>query len=234
MSFQIAIFDPYGTAVDLSNLDFLQVSIFPYPLPPLAIPTNKTYAAYSYLPYPSTPAAPLISQTIPKGDIAPWISRQDWNEQLGQQVEVVFPAIDTASLNLGGQKAKRFLIVVQGITLAKDFGPDYNAADFLVGQLRKLTYSGGIVEVWESGAVSFYLPNSVAPLRVPRGTVFLIPENNQLPFATGIEVDGELLIDGALIDVGVPPVPIQQMPLTDNDGNQITDNEGNTIDSNPT
>lgn len=185
IDFQIGIFDAMGFCVDLSNVDFLEVDIFPTPLPAQRILTNQTYAPYSMLPFPSVPPAPLLSVTIPAIDITPVISWSNWEDGLAQQATASFGWRETLSLNLGGKSSRPFGILVHGIT----------------DGLRKLTYGGGLLTVYESGEQGIYLPNLIAPLDVPEATILLIEPNQQLLFSETISVEGRIEIEGILAQV---------------------------------
>lgn len=185
-AFQIGIFDARGFCVDLSNLAFLEVDIFPVPTPRSNIYTNQTYSPYSHLPYPTVPPAPLLSVTILANAITPTIDRDAWESGDAQQAEAVFTWIQTQSLNLAGLNFKNFYVVVHGMTQSG----------------TRVTYGGGTLEVWESGAQGIYLPNTIAPLIVPDNTIFLIEENSQLLFSQPITVDGDMIVDGYLVEPG--------------------------------
>lgn len=183
--FRIGIFDSRGFPIDLSNLDFLEVDIFPLPVPARQPTTNIGYAPYGFNPYPTRPPAPLLTVTLTADDIEATITRAGWVEGIEQNGLAAFSWVDTLSLNLGGFPSRQFGFVVHGLTAAK----------------RKITYGGGPVTVYETGEQGIYLPNHVAPVVVPEATIFLVEENRQIPFAVPIQVDGDMVIDGYLIEV---------------------------------
>jgi hypothetical protein len=185
VDFSIGIFDPFGNSVDLSNLQFLELDIFPMQLPADASPGNLLYAPFSTLPFPSTPPAPLLSVTLPAGDITPVIDRADWLEGNEAQAVMSFSWIDTSSLNLGGQTEADFWIVLQGLTS--------------IG--RKIVYGACRLRVYESGESAIYLPNLVAPLDVPYPTILYVEPNQQLTFSSTISVEGTIEIEGQLVQV---------------------------------
>lgn len=181
----IGIFDVMGVAVDLSNLQFLEVDIFPAQLPSQALPTNLGYGPFSTLPYPTTPPAPLLSVTIPAGSITPTIVKEDWLEGLTQQAVASFGWRDTLSLNLGGCMSKKFWLSIHGITS--------------IG--RKLTYGGCWITFNETGEQGIYLPNLIAPIDVPDPAILYIEPNQQLMFSVPISVEGTIEIEGTLVQV---------------------------------
>jgi hypothetical protein len=191
VDFNVGIFDCFGNCVDLSNLQFLQVSILPAQLPAQASPGNLLYAPYSTLPYPSVPPAPLLSAVVPAAAITPVISRYNWLEGLESQATLSFSWIQTSSLNLGGQTEMDFWLVVQGLTS--------------IG--RMITYGGCVLKVHESGEVGIYLPNTTAPLDVPAATILLIEPNQQLLFAKTISIQGIVVIEGVLVQVNAITPP---------------------------
>lgn len=186
VDFRIGIFDRNGFPVDLSNLDFLEVDIFPLPIPNRQPDTNFEYALYSFLPFPSVPPQPLLTVTIPAVDITALIDRRGWEDGVEENAVGSIGWIDTQSLNLGGAGSKQFGLVVHGLTSTG----------------KKITYGGGPIRVYETGEQGIYLPNSIAPLIVPRGTIFLIGVNSQIPFAAPIVIDGDMIVDGYLIEYG--------------------------------
>lgn len=185
VDFNIGIFDPFGNSVDLSNLSFLELDIFPTQLPAQASPGNLGYAPYSSLPYPSVPPAPLLTVTVPANQITPTITKANWYEGLAAQAVMSLSWIQTASINLGGATEADFWLVLQGITS--------------IG--RKIVYGGCLLKVYESGESAIYLPNTTAPLDVPAETILLIEPNQQLTFSHTISVEGTIVIDGMLIQV---------------------------------
>lgn len=187
VTFQMAIFGPGGAAVDLSNLAFLEVAIFPLAIFNQRPGTNFTYNPYSTQPYPTLPPAPLLFKTVAAVDITDLVTVQAWENDTDQQVAVTFDWVDTLSLDLGGRAMAPFWLVVTGMT----------------DQGRRLPYGGTRLDVYESGVQGIYLPNTVAPLTVPNGTILLIPTNQQLTFGTMIAVDcgGQVQVDGQLIQL---------------------------------
>lgn len=183
ISFDVGIFDSAGFPVDLSNLSFLSVSIFPYPRDPRALDTNYSYAAFSILPFPSAPPAPLLFKTVAAADITGLISKEEWRDGLCQNATFEFSDIDTASLDLGGQPQARFVVVVQG----------------LLTDGRSLVYGGGPLTVFESGVQGVYLPDDVAPLIVPYGAILYLRPNTQIPFSEPIQVAGSIISDGGVL-----------------------------------
>lgn len=185
VDFNVAIFDPAGNAVDLSNLEFLELDIFPILIPPRDVPTNQVYAPYSILPFPSTPPAPLLSVTVPAEDITALVDRADWDAGIAQQAVFSFNWSETGSLNLGGKRNKKFWISVHGLTTDG----------------RKLTYGAGYLDVFENGEQNIYLPNTIAPLDVPEFTILYIEPNQQLVFGETISVEGMIDIEGQMVQV---------------------------------
>ena len=181
----VGVFDPFGDAVDLSNLQFLELDIFPTQLPAQSSPGNLGYGPFSTLPYPSTPPAPLLKVTVPAGSITPTIARADWLEGLAAQAVLSLSWIDTSSLDLGGETQADFWIVLQGLTS--------------IG--RKIVYGGCVLKVFESGESAIYLPNTTAPLDVPYPTILYIEPNQQLTFSSTISVEGTVEIEGQLVQV---------------------------------
>jgi hypothetical protein len=185
VDFNIGIFDPLGDSVDLSNLQYLELDIFPMQLPAQGIPTDLGYAPYTQLPYPSTPPAPLLSVTVPAGSITPTINRGDWLNGVAQQAVMSLGWVNTASLSLGGLTSATFWLSVHGITS--------------IG--RKIQYGGCLIQVYESGQSGIYLPNTVAPIDVPLSTILYVIPNQQLTFSATISVEGTIQIEGELIQV---------------------------------
>ncbi len=206
LDFEIGIFDPAGFSVDLSNLAYLEVDIFPFPIPALRTNTNQTYAPYSMRPFPTVPPAPLLRYTIPASAITPTITRAGWALGIEQQVTAHFGWRDTLALNLGGQPSAQFGISIHGITKGADFDPvDFDPEDFSIGARRKITYGGGAILFFETGEQGIYLPNRLAPAIIPLDTILLIESNEQMTFALPISVDGDLILDGYLIELGASP-----------------------------
>ncbi len=186
----VGIFDSNGFPVDLSNLDFLELDIFPWPIPANRPSTNQGYAPFSFLPFPSMPPAPLLRAVLVGDDdpdvteIKALITSRDWKEGTDQNGVFRFPWRDTASLNLGGLPAKRFGFVVHGLA-----------------GTRKLVYGGGTLMVFEAGEQGIYLPNLIAPQEVPAETILYIEPNQQLTFSLPITVEGTIVLEGALVQV---------------------------------
>ena len=185
VDFSIGIFDCFGDSVDLSNLSFLELDIFPAQLPAQASPGNLGYAPFSSLPYPSTPPAPLLTVTVAASSITPTITKADWLEGLAAQAVMSLSWIQTASLNLGGETEADFWIVLQGIT----------------GIGRRIVYGACLLKVYESGESAIYLPNTTAPLDVPYPTILYVEPNQQLTFSSTISVEGTIEIEGQLVQV---------------------------------
>lgn len=185
VDFLIGIFDPFGDSVDLSNLSFLELDIFPMQLPAATSPGNLGYGPYSTLPFPSTPPAPLLKVTLPSSSITATISRADWLEGLASQAVLSLSWIDTASIDLGGLTSAPFWLVLQGLTS--------------IG--RKIVYGGCLITIFESGESGIYLPNTIAPIDVPAETILYIEPNQQLTFSTTISVEGTVEIEGQLVQV---------------------------------
>jgi hypothetical protein len=183
VSFAIGIFDPNGVSVDLSNLAYLELAIYPIPTPPEWVNTDQSYSPFSNLPFPSTPPAPLLSVTVPAGSITPVISRADWLDGAAQNASLVLPWTASQSLNLQGQDSLPFMLVVQGITASGN----------------RIIYGSGVVTVFESGSQGIYLPPLPAPLDVPAGTTFYIAPNVQIPFTLPIRVEGTIFVDGGVL-----------------------------------
>ncbi len=185
VDFNIGIFDTFGNSVDLSNLAFLELDIFPAQLPSQASPTNLGYGPYVNVPFPTTPPAPLLHITVAAEDITPTITKEGWLDGTEQQAVLGLTWQQTLSLNLAGLTSKKFWMVVHGITA--------------IG--RKITYGGGWVLVQETGEQGIYLPNLTAPLDVPEFTILYVEPNQQLLFSETISVEGMIEIDGMLVQV---------------------------------
>jgi hypothetical protein len=185
VDFRIGIFNRQGLSVDLSNLAFLQVDIFPNLIPGPQPDTNQGYAPYSIQPYPTTPPAPLLSVTIPAVDITPTITKGGWQEGFEENAVAQFSWADTLSLQLAGQPKQLFSISIHGMTAGGN----------------KLTYGGGPVYVFETGEQGIYLPNDIAPVDVPAYTTLYVQPNQQLLFSETITVEGLIRIEGLLVQV---------------------------------
>jgi hypothetical protein len=209
IEFQVGVFDAQGDPIDLSNLAFLEIDFFPISKAPTQYETNLTYNPFSTIPYPSTPPVPLLTKTLEAEEIQAEMSREQWMNGTAAQAVFTFSPEETASLQLQGANSRKFWMAIHGLTQSG----------------RKLTYIGGDVEVFESGVQGLFLPNLIAPQNVPLKTSFFVQENQQLLYSIPIEVTGDLIVDGYLIEVAPEP----GLPITDNDGNEITDNDGNVI-----
>lgn len=185
VAFQIGVFDKNQAAVDLSNLDFLEVDIFPLSKLNQLANTNELYNPFSVLPFPTMSPAPLLWQTIAAADIKATILRDAWLNGTDQQAIATFDWTDTQSLDLGGQQSKQFWLVVTGLT---NMG-------------RKLVYGGTRLEVYESAAQGIYLPNTITPLTIPQYTTLYVEPNQQLIFSATIVIEGQAVIEGQLIQV---------------------------------
>jgi hypothetical protein len=184
VEFQIGIFDQFGAAVDLSNLNFLEVDIFPLPIFNVLPNTDFRYNFYSVPPYPNLPNAPLQFVTLSADEITPKVSLRDWKAGLGQQASAVFTWNQTQALELNGAQFADFWLVVNGLA-----------------GVRKITYGGARMRVYESGSEQIFLPNNLAPLTVPLKTVLYVPPNQQMTYAQTINVDGTVRVDGTMIRV---------------------------------
>lgn len=185
LAVDIGIFDQQGGSVDLSNLDYIEADIFPASILNTTPGTNYSYAAFSNLPFPNLPPAPQLFSTVEADDIEPTISFSEWQAGNVQQARALFTWEQMQSLDLGGKPSAEFLLVVHGLT---DAGERiiYGAAQFLV---------------YESGAQGVYLPNNLAPLVVPAGTILYIPPNQQMPYSVPIDIEGVVNVDGILVQV---------------------------------
>lgn len=190
VAISVGVFDSDGFPVDLSNLDYLEFDIFPWPIPANRPNTDLAYAPYSMLPFPSMPPAPILRSILVADDdpdvseIKPLITSREWKEGTDQNGVFRFTWIDTNSLNLGGSPAKRFGFVVHGLAGG-----------------RKLTYGGGTLLVFEAGEQGIYLPNLIAPVTVPEFTILYIEPNQQLTFSLPITVEGLIEAEGVLVQV---------------------------------
>ena len=186
LTVDFALFDASGYCVDLSNLDQLEFDLLPWPIEDTDPNTNLSYAAFSNLPFPSVPPAPLLFQTLTAEEIVGMITREGWIDGTAQQGRVSFSWADTASLNLGGESQKPFILTIRGRT---SLG-------------AQLVYVVTPIIVYESGTREIYLPNDVPPLTVPEGTIFYVEANTQLLFSETIEVDGgQIQQEGLMVQV---------------------------------
>lgn len=182
VDFQIGIFDQFGACVDLSNIDFLEVDIFPMPVLNVLAGSNLKYNPYSVPPYPSIYPAPLLFVTVPAEDITSKVSLREWKGNVGQQATASFTWNQTQQLNLGGAVYRDFWLTVNSLNGG-----------------NKITYGGTRLRVYESGSQGIYLPNQSAPLTVPADTIFYIPPNTQIPFSQTIDVAGTIVAEGTLV-----------------------------------
>lgn len=186
VGFELGIFDAKGASVDLTNLSFLEVSIYPMPVQNQLSDTNQRYNFFSVLPFPTAAPAPLIWQTLVAADIKKVIKNDAWKNGTDQQAVAIFPWTDTLSIDLSGEESRQFWLTVTGLTASG----------------RKLVYGQTRLEIHESAAPGIYLPNDIAPLVVPQFTTLYIEPNQQLPFAETINVDGgQIVIEGQLVQV---------------------------------
>lgn len=172
-------------SVDLTSLAFLEVSIYPAPIQNNQDPTNFNYSAFSNQPYPTLAPAPLLVQTAAAGAITKTIPFAGWIDGLVQQASVLFPWTDTNTFDLAGQKTGAFLLVVRGLTSTGS----------------KVVYGIANLTVVETGSQGVYLPNGIAPMDVPDGAILYVQPNQQLTFHTPITIEGEVVLDGTLIQV---------------------------------
>lgn len=93
MSIQVGIFDADDVAVDLSNLQYLQVVLMKA----------------------SDSLVPLASVTVLAGSIIPTISRADWLNGTAWQANFVFTPAQT-DVGLSGAASAPFWMVLQGLT----------------------------------------------------------------------------------------------------------------------
>lgn len=184
VAFDIGVFDEDGACVDLSNLDFLEVDIFPLPIPNQNPLTNYRYPPFTFWPFPTTPPAPLVFTTVGSASITGKITRRGWLNGTEQQARIPFSWIDTQGLNLGGAPFKNFWLVVHGKASA-----------------QRLVYGGVVLPVYETGAQDIYIPNDLAPLLVPQDTILYVPDNQQMLFEEMIDVEGFVETEGMLIQV---------------------------------
>lgn len=176
---QLAIFDNRNAAVDLSNIAWLEVDIFPssyFANPPV-------YDPYTPQPFPPLPPAPLIFVTIPGDDLAATISFEDWIAGVNEQAVASFSANQMAQLDLADRESADFYLVVHALTRDS----------------RRIVYGATRFPVFESGAQGVYLPNNLAPLEVPAETILYIGPNQQMPFSETIDVEGTIVIDGGMM-----------------------------------
>lgn len=92
IAIEVGIFDADGVGVDLSNLDYLQVSLFASP----------------------TAVAPVVTKTIEAASIIPFITQANWLAGSAQNATAIFSAVDTDQ-PLGGSE-KEFWLAVTGVT----------------------------------------------------------------------------------------------------------------------
>lgn len=183
IAIDLGIFDGKGAAVDLSDLAFLEVDIYPAAIFNQLPGSNFTYNPYSVSPYPNLPPAPLQFVTIPTDDITPTIPLDEWEAGNAQQATADFSFIQTQQLELNGKQSQDFWLIVSGMR-----------ADG-----KRIIYGGTKLTVYESGAQSIYLPNNLAPILVPAGTILYIAPNQQMVFSETITVEGTIVIDGGML-----------------------------------
>lgn len=179
------VFYASNEAIDLGNLAYMECDIFPMPIPNDDVDTNYTNASFSNLPFPTTPPAPLLNVTLESDDITPLITRNAWEEGTAQNARFLFSFVQMQSLDLGGDNQRQFWMVFSGRTTGG----------------KRIVYGGGPLIVFESGVQTIYLPNNLAPVLIPEGTTLYIPDNQQMPFAIPIVVEGILDVEGILVDV---------------------------------
>lgn len=182
VAIQLGIFQN-GVAVNLSNLAFLEVSIYPAAVRDTAPDTNFAYGPFSNQPYPTTPPAPLFFASIPSTDISAVVSPDAWSAGLAQQATATFTAIQTSSFDLGGAQSAPFIIVVRGLTSSG----------------AQIVYGVADLTVYETGSQGVYLPNTVAPIDVPDGSILYIAPNQQLSYSMPIRIEGTVVIDGGTL-----------------------------------
>ncbi len=178
LAIALGIFDANGAAVDLSDVEFLEVDIFPASY--FASPPN--YNPYTPQPFPPLPPAPLVFVTIPASEITDTVSRDEWLAGAAQQAIATFSWVQMAQLDLDGKQAEDFYLVVHGMTPS-----------------GRVIYGAAALPVFESGVQGTYLPNNLAPLVVPAETILYVGPNQQMPFSETIEVAGTVVIDGLLV-----------------------------------
>lgn len=179
----LGIFNPKGAAVDLSDLDYLEVDIYPASIFSQLVGTNYRYNPYSTQPYPNLPPAPLQFVTILADDIESDIKLDEWLAGNAQQARAEFSFVQMQALSLGGKQSAPFWLVVSG---QKSNG-------------RRVIYGGTKFTVFESGVSDIYLPNAAAPVLVPAQTIFYVAPNAQIPFSETIVVEGQVVVDGGML-----------------------------------
>lgn len=172
-----------GTPVDLSNVEWLEVSLYPASIANRAEDSNFSYDPVTNVPFPTTPPAPLFFESIPSTEITPVVSPDDWAAGVAAQATAEFSRVQTGSLDLGGAASAPFVLVVRGLT----------------AEGKNLVYGVANLTVYETGSQGVYLPNSSAPLDVPDGTIFYVPPNAQIPFSLPITIEGSVVVDGGVL-----------------------------------
>lgn len=183
VAFEIGIFGRVEAAVDLSNLDFLTVAIFPSAIFNQIDPSNFRYNPYSPSPFPTLPPAPQVFVTVPASEITGMIERAEWDAGNAQQARIVFSWSQTAQLTTNGQKTAPYWLALMGFT---DEG-------------KRIVYGACPLIVYDAGLQGVYLPNTYAPLVVPEDTILYIAPNQQLPFSQPIDVEGTIVVDGGTL-----------------------------------
>lgn len=184
LAIALGIFDKTGEAVDLSDVDFIEVDIFPAVVryqPPGAV---WNYGAYSSSPNPNLPPAPLEFVTVPASGITATITREAWLAGDAAQAVAAFSWVQMQEFDLGGRPAREFWLAVSGLTSAG----------------TRIVYGGSPFVIYEAGSQGIYLPNNLAPIVVPAQTTLYIGPNQQMPFSLPITVLGTIAIDdGSLV-----------------------------------
>lgn len=183
MEVEVAVFGPNGACLDLSNLTQLEFGIFPFP-PYNQVPGEIwTYNSYSPSPYPNLPPAPLTFVTLQSADIEATVDVDEWQAGNTEQASARFTWAQLALLELDGQPSRDFWLVIAGLT---DDG-------------RRIVYGAAKLTVYASGVEGIYLPNNLAPLVVPLGTILYVGPNQQMPFSLPIDIEGTVVVDGGVL-----------------------------------
>lgn len=180
---EMAIFDSKGAPADLTDLEFLEVDIFPFPEFNEDPASDLSYNAYSPNPFPSLPPAPLLFVTIPASDLVSDVGIDEWLAGNAEQATARFSCTQMAQLDLGGFPVRFFWLVIHGLT----------------NDGQRITYGGVSLPVFASGQRGIYIPNNLAPLVVPDGTILYIGPNQQMPFTLPIDIEGTIVIDGGVL-----------------------------------
>lgn len=120
----IGIFDAFGVAVDLSNLQYLQLTLQPLPSSPVA----------------------SVSVQVLAGSIIPTIAKADWLAGLAQQATFILTAAQT-DLSLNGAAQQPYWLILSGLTAANV--PIVYAAGYV-----NVFDSGGLLPPPSNGVVS--------------------------------------------------------------------------------